>query len=118
MHLLLDNQQLWVVLIGSIVPIGGYLLNKVAPWVNETTKALVHVALAAGAGALYTALETSVFGWNEKTLSLVFSAVAAALFAHNLLWKPAKVNTRLGAIEHTVPVAPVPAGDTPEEVPG
>jgi hypothetical protein len=117
MHLLFTNDQLWILLIGSIVPLGGYVLNHVAPWASETIKGVIQVVLAAAAGALYTALETSVFGWNEKTLSLVFSAVVAALFAHNLLWKPAKVNTRLGAQEHTVPVAPVPAGDTAQEMP-
>lgn len=118
MHLLFTNDQLWILLIGSIVPLGGYVLNRLAPWVAESVKGVVQIVLAALAGALYTALQTSVFGWNEKTLSLVFSAVVAALFAHNLLWKPSKINTVLGASEHTVPVKPVPSGDTPTEVPG
>jgi hypothetical protein len=99
MHLLLSNTQTWVILIGAIVPLGGYILNRFAPWTSETVKATVQVLLAAVAGALYTALDTSVFGWNGATLELVLSAVAAALFAHNLLYRPGKINTRLGATE-------------------
>lgn len=99
MNLLLDNPQLWVILIGSIVPLGGYILNKVGPWVDETTKAFVQVLLAAVATALYTALDTNVFGVNDDTLQLVLTGVVAALAAHKLLWKPARVNERLGAIE-------------------
>lgn len=95
----MKNAQIWVILIGAIVPLGGYVLNRVGPWVTETVKALVQVALAAVAGALYTALDTDVFGWNHETLQLVLSAVAATLIAHNVLWQPAKVNVKLGATE-------------------
>lgn len=103
MRLLLENAQLWVILIGSIVPLGGYVLNKLAPWTTEPVKAAIQVVLAAAAGALYTALDTKVFGWNDETVSLVLSAVAAALFAHNFLFRPGKINTRLGATERTTP---------------
>jgi hypothetical protein len=102
MHLILGNHQFWVILIGAIVPIGGYILNRLGPWVSESVKALVQVVLAAVAGALYVALDTNVFGFNEPTIQLVFSAVAAALLAHNFLWKPAKINEKLGATERTL----------------
>lgn len=99
MDLLLDNPQFWAILVGSIVPLGGYVINKVAPWVDESTKAIVQVLLAAVATALYTALDTSVFGFNEPTFQLVASGIFAALMAHKILWKPARINERLGAIE-------------------
>lgn len=102
MNLILGNHQFWVILIGSIVPLGGYVINRLGPWVSETVKGIVQVVLAAVVGALYAALDTNVFGLNEPTVQLVFSAVAAALMAHNFLWKPAKVNTKLGATERTV----------------
>lgn len=113
MHLILKDQQLWVILIGSIVPLGGYVLNRISPWVSESVKGIVQVILAAIVGGLYTALDTSVFGFNQTTVSLVFSAVAAALVAHNFLWKPAKINTLLGATEHQVPAAPSPVPVSP-----
>jgi hypothetical protein len=119
MHLILKNQQLWVILIGSIVPLGGYVLNKIGPWASESVKGIVQVVLAAVAGALYTAIDTSVLGFNQTTVSLVFSAVAAALLAHNFLWKPAKINTLLGAKEHQVPTAisPIPVTPATSEAP-
>lgn len=96
-QLVLSTDQLWVFLIGAIVPLGGYVLNRLGPWVDETVKAVVHVVLAAAAAALYTALETHVFGANTQTLELVVTAVIAALGAHHWLWKPATVNAKLGA---------------------
>lgn len=101
MHLVIADKQFWVLVIGSLVPLVGYVLNHVGPWVTEPVKAFVQVVLAAAVGALYTALETSVFGLNEQTVQLVLSAVVAALVAHHWLWKPAKVNERLGATEST-----------------
>jgi hypothetical protein len=99
MNLLLDNPQFWAILVGSIVPLGGYVINRMAPWVDESVKATVTVVLAAIATGLYTALDTSVFGFNEPTFQLVFSGIFAALMAHKILWKPARINEKLGAIE-------------------
>lgn len=102
MNLVLGNHQLWVLLIGSLVPLVTYVLNRVGPWLSETVKAGVLVVVSAAAGAIYTALASPDFGWNVQTRELVLTAVIAALGAHGWLWKPAKVNTKLGAVEATV----------------
>lgn len=97
--MLLGNNQLWVLIIGALVPLATYVLNRVGPWVSETVKAAVLVIVAAVAGALYVAIAQPNFGWNVQTRELVLTAVVSALAAHGWLWKPAKVNTKLGATE-------------------
>lgn len=101
--LLLDHKQTIVLLIGSLVPMGGYVVNRFAPWTNETVKGAVQVLLAAVAGALYIALDNGTLGLNSNTLQLIGSSVLAALAAHHWFYKPAKVNEKLGATE-TAPV--------------
>lgn len=101
MNLLFDNTQFWVLVLGSITPLAGYVFNKFLPWVDETAKAIFQVLLAAIVAALFTALDTNVFGWNQDTFELVLTGVVAALGAHNLLWRPAKVNVKLGAKENS-----------------
>lgn len=95
-HLIASNPQIWTLLIGSIVPLVGYVLNTHAPWLDEKVKAIIQVVLAAVAGALYTALGTSVIGFNGPTAQLVVTAVIGALGAHHLLWKPGGISTALG----------------------
>lgn len=95
-ELLLSGDQLWVLLIGTIVPLGGYLLNKAMPWKTETTKAIVQVVLTSIAATAYTALATD-FESFTSFVQQVFSAIVAGLFAHNVLWKPANVNIKFGA---------------------
>lgn len=102
MHLLLANKQFIVLALGMVCPLVGYVLNRVGPWVDETIKAAVQIVLAAVVGALFTALETNAFGWNEPTIQLVLTAIVGALTAHHWFWKPAKINTKLGAVETTV----------------
>lgn len=94
--------QLVVLIVGGLVPLVGYVLNNKAPWVSETTKAIIQVALAAAAGAIYVAVGKPDFGLNNETLQGILSAVVAALWTHGYLYKPAKVNTKLGAVERTV----------------
>lgn len=95
-QLLLSNDQLWVLLIGSIVPLGGYIFNKIMPWKTETTKAIVQVVLMAVAGTAYTALATDIGGFTGF-VQQAFSATVAGLFAHNILWKPGNINIKFGA---------------------
>ncbi|MDB5280829.1 MAG: hypothetical protein JWR61_5784 [Ferruginibacter sp.] len=101
MNLLLGNTQLWVLVIGSLSPLIGYVLNRVGPWLDESVKLVVQVVVAAVTTSLYTALETNVFGFNNATVQLVVSGIAAAFAAHHWLWKAGKVNTKLGAVETT-----------------
>ena len=94
--LALQSSQLWVLLIGSLVPLATYVLNHYAPWASEPAKALVLVVVTAVAGGLYTALATSTFGLNSQTAQMVLTAVAGALAAHHGLWRPSTVSARLG----------------------
>ena len=92
----LPEDQFWVLVIGSIVPVFGYLQNKLWPDMGESFKGIVQVALTAAVGALYTVVATDVTGFDEIAQQC-FSAVVAALLAHNILWKPANVNVKVGA---------------------
>jgi len=96
-QLLLESDQMWVLLIGTIVPLGGYLLNKYLPWKSETVKGIAQVLLMAIAGTLYTALATDIGGFTGF-VQQAFSATVAGLFAHNILWKPSNVNVKFGAV--------------------
>ncbi len=96
------ENQLWILLIGAVVPLVGYVLNKKAPWVDETVKAVFLLALTAVTGVVYQVAVTGGDVVSEQTLQLVLSALVAALFAHGHLYKPAKVNTKLGAHERDV----------------
>ena len=101
MNELLSFDQVLILLIGSLVPLAGYVLNNKLPWVSESAKAVFQVVLAAAVGALYTALEGPNFGWNADTLNLIVTAVIGALGAHGFVYKPGKINTKLGATERT-----------------
>jgi hypothetical protein len=95
-QLLISGDQLWVLLIGSIVPLGGYWINKVMPWKTETSKAIVQVVLTSIAATLYTMVATDI-GSLTSFVEQAFSATVAGLFAHNILWKPGNVNIKFGA---------------------
>jgi hypothetical protein len=89
--------QVWVLLLGALTPLVSYVLNHYGAWISEPVKAFVLAAVAAIVAALYTAIETSVFGWNNATFQLVLGAIVAAFVAHHLLWKPAGISAKLGA---------------------
>jgi drug/metabolite transporter (DMT)-like permease len=88
--------QVWVLLLGALTPLITYVLNHYAPWVTEPIKATVLAVVAGIIGAIYTALETSIFGFNNATLQLVGSAIVAAFAAHLLIWRPSGIAEKLG----------------------
>jgi hypothetical protein len=106
METLLPNDQLAVLVIGLLVPLVGYLLNYVGPWIDEKVKGVVQVVVAAVAAGLYQAVEAGGLGLNDVTLQLIVTAILGALAAHKLLWLPSGISTSLGGgrnkTEHAV----------------
>lgn len=94
--MLLGTTQLWVLILGALVPAVTYVLNHYAPWATEPVKATVLAVVAAAVGAAYVAIETRAFGLNEATLQLVLTAVLGAFGAHLLIWKPSTISAKLG----------------------
>lgn len=95
-QLVLPNQQFWVVLIGALVPLVGYYINKVLPWKTEQVKGIVQVVLAAIGGTAYTVIFGDVQGAGDFVQQCL-TAIAAGLFAHKTLWAPAGINLKFGA---------------------
>ncbi len=61
----------------------------------EAAKGLIQVVAAAGCGVIYTGVTNGLHGTHIfKGLG---TAIIAALFAHNTLWKPANINIVFGA---------------------
>jgi VIT1/CCC1 family predicted Fe2+/Mn2+ transporter len=96
-HLVLPTAQLWTLVIGALVPLVTYIVNRYAPWVSEPVKAVVLAVAAAAASALYTALGTHIIGFNAPTLQLVLTAVVTAFITHAVIWKPSGISVLLGA---------------------
>ncbi len=92
----LPNLQVYVLAIGTLVPLASYVLNHFAPWADERVKGIVQVVVAAVAAALYQALAAGNLGLNGATLELVLTAIIGALGAHKLLWSPSGISTSLG----------------------
>jgi len=88
--------NLYLVVLGGLVPLVGYVLNHHAPWVSEQAKGLVHAALAAGVAVLYQAVSGSDLGLNDETLLAMVTAMVSALLGH-VGWKTATISTALGA---------------------
>jgi uncharacterized membrane protein YeaQ/YmgE (transglycosylase-associated protein family) len=88
--------QTWALILGAITPLFTYVLNHVGPWLSEKTKAVVLLVVAGVVGAVYTAIESSTFGWNDSTVQLILTAILGAFGAHALVWKPSGINTALG----------------------
>lgn len=83
-QLITHDQAFFLLLIGTVVPVGGYIFNKLAPWDDETIKGLAQVVLSGIAGYLYMSLVPDAQGFINLSEG-AFSSVIASLFAHNLL---------------------------------
>jgi hypothetical protein len=92
----LPNQQFWVFLVGAVVPLAGYWINKVMPWKSEQIKGIVQVILAAIGGVLYTVIFADIKGVGDFLQQCV-TAIVAGLFAHKTLWAPSGINLKFGA---------------------
>lgn len=94
-RLVLPTAQINVMVLGAVVPLLTYLLNKAAPWTGQGVKAFVTVLVSAAVAGAYQAIDVGNFGWNSETLQLIASSVLATLMAHQWLWKPSGVQGRL-----------------------
>lgn len=92
----LTSLQFWAFVLGSLVPLAGYAINKHAWWVSEPTKVLVQVLLAAAAGAVYQMVEAGGFKLDTEHLQTVVLAVFGAFVAHHGVYKPGHISQRLG----------------------
>lgn len=111
-QLVTSDQTFYLVLLGSIVPIAGYLLNRFGKYahLDESIKGIVQLILTALVGYAYSAWIADAEGLVNLSQG-AFSSVVASLFAHNILWKPANINVRLGATPSAgqLPAPPIPA---------
>lgn len=87
--------NVYLLVLGGLVPLAGYVLNHFAPWATEQVKGLVQAALAAGVGVLYQAVSGSDLGLNDETLLAAVTAMLSALVGH-VGWRAAGINTALG----------------------
>jgi TctA family transporter len=95
-QLVLPSQQIWVLVIGTVVPLATYLINNKAPWKSEQSKAICLVIVTGIVGVVYTALAGNVHGFTDF-VEQAFTAILSGLFAHNILWKPSGLNLVFGA---------------------
>jgi len=97
-HLVLTAAQLWPIVLGAITPLASYVINsKLWSEAPEILKALVQLFVAAVVGAIWAAVATPAFGFNDQTLQLVITTVIANFGSHLLVWERAHVNIKLGA---------------------
>ena len=107
----LPEDQFWVIVIGSLVPLASYLQNTLWPQASEPVKAFVQAVMAGLVGGLFAVIANDVTGF-ENIAQQCFSAIVAAFFAHGILWKPANVNVRIGA-RPSPTQTPVTSGEPP-----
>lgn len=87
--------NLYLVVLGGLSPLAGYVLNHYAPWATEPVKGIVQAVLAAGGAVLFQAVSGSDLGLNDPTLLAALTAMISALLAH-VGWKAAAINVALG----------------------
>ena len=95
--------QTWALILGAVTPLFTYVLNHFAPWVGEATKAIVLTVVSGVVGAVWAAIETNVFGWNDATVQLVLTAILGAFGAHALVYRPSGIHAKLGGGSNAAP---------------
>ena len=95
-QLAFPTDQVWVLVLGIVIPALTYMLNHVAPWKDEKIKATVLVIASAVVAALYEGLFAGGIGFDNATLQLVLTAIIAALGAHKLFYVPSGISAKLG----------------------
>lgn len=106
--LALPADQMWVLLIGTLVPLLTYKINHLGPHTSEQVKGVMHVVVAAVAAGLYEAINGGHVGFDQATLQYVLTAVIAALGAHRFLWSPSGIAASAGAGQNKVGQPPGP----------
>jgi hypothetical protein len=97
-QLVLPNQQFWVLVVGGILPLAAYWINKQMPWQTEQVKGIVQVVVLAIGGVVYTLIfATDDIEGVGDFLQECFTAIVAGLFAHKTLWAPSGINFKFGA---------------------
>jgi hypothetical protein len=102
--------QTWALILGAVTPLFTYVLNHYAPWISEAAKAIALAVVSGVVGAVWAAIETHVFGWNDATVQLVLTAILGAFGAHALVFKPAGINKILKGGTNASPAASGPSG--------
>lgn len=92
---LLPSVQVWAALVGAVVPLLTYVINRYVP--SEPLRASILVVASAVAGAVVQLLDTGGLAFDVNTLQVILTAVVGALGAHHGFWKPAHVAARLRA---------------------
>lgn len=87
--------NLYLVVLGGLVPLAGYMINHFGPQTTEQVKGIVQAVLAAGVAVLYQAVSGSDLGLNDETLLAAVTAMVSALLGH-VGWRTAGINTSLG----------------------
>lgn len=87
--------NLYVVALGFVSPIVGYLLNYALPTTSAQMKGIVQGAIAAGVGVLVGAASGADLGLNDVTLLNAATAVLVSVGAH-LAYKSGDVNGFFG----------------------
>jgi peptidoglycan/LPS O-acetylase OafA/YrhL len=88
--------ETWALLLGGISTLFMYVINYHAPWLSEQAKGIATLLVSGVIGAVYMAIETGNFGWNDATVSAILTAILGAFGAHALVFKPSGINTALG----------------------
>lgn len=87
--------NLYVVALGFVSPLIGYLINFVLPTTTAQVKGVIQGAVAAGVGVLVGAVSGADFGLNDVTLLNAATAILVSVGAH-LAYRSSDLNGFFG----------------------